>query len=47
MTEDDERLRLYKQYGGWKTIESWMQLSRAEDFKNYYDVLKKYSLKGI
>lgn len=44
MTEDDERLRLYKQYGGWKTIESWMQLSRAEDFKNYYDVLKKYSL---
>lgn len=44
MTEDEDRLRLYKQYGGWKTIESWMQLARVEDFKNYYEVLKKYSL---
>lgn len=44
MTEYDERLRLYKQYGGWKTLENWMQLSRTEDFKNYYEVLKKYSL---
>lgn len=44
VTEDTERLKLYKEYGGWKTIESWMKLSIADDFKNYYEVLKKYSL---
>jgi len=44
MTEDSERLSLYKKFGMWKTIESWMELSVIEDFKNYFDILKKYSL---
>ena len=44
MTEDNDRLAQYKQYGGWKTIESWEKLACAEDFKNYFDILKKNSL---
>lgn len=44
MTEDTDRLNTYKKYGGWKTLEEWMKLSVVEDFKNYYEILKKYSL---
>jgi uncharacterized protein (DUF1499 family) len=44
MTEDDERFSLYKKYGAWKTIESWCELAILDDFKNYFEVLKKYSL---
>lgn len=44
MTEDPERLLLYKKYGGWKTIENWMELGLTENFNNYFEVLKKYSL---
>jgi replicative DNA helicase len=44
MTEDKDRLLLYKQYGGWKTIEDWISLAIIEDVKNYFEVLKKYSL---
>jgi replicative DNA helicase len=44
MTEDEDRLKNYKKYGGWKTVESWINLSLPEDFKNYYEILKKYSL---
>ena len=44
MTEDPDRLNTYKKYGGWKTLEEWMKLSVVEDFKNYYEILKKYSL---
>jgi len=44
MTEDKDRLKLYKKYGGWKLLESWISLSIIDDFKNYFDILKKYSL---
>lgn len=44
MSEDKNRLSLYKKYGGWKILEQWMNLSLIEDFKNYFEVLKKYSL---
>jgi len=44
MTEDNNRLSLYKKYGGWNTIESWNKLAIIDDFKNYYEILKKYSL---
>jgi len=44
MSENKERFDLYKKYGGWKTIESWMEIASVDDFKNYFDVLKKYSL---
>jgi replicative DNA helicase len=44
MTEDEERLTKYKKYGGWKIIEHWMSLALLDDFKSYFEVLKKYSL---
>ena len=44
MAEDPERLTTYKKYGGWKPIEEWMKLAIVDDFKNYYEILKKYSL---
>jgi replicative DNA helicase len=44
MSEDKDRLSLYKKYGGWKTIEGWINLSVTENFQGYFEVLKKYSL---
>lgn len=44
MSEDKERLDLFKKYGGIKLIDSWKKLSQPENQKNYYDILKKYSL---
>ena len=44
VAEDNERLSLYKKYGGWTTIENWMKLAIVDDFKNYFQLLKKYSL---
>lgn len=44
MSQDDDRLKLYKKYKGWKTISQWMNLADAEDFKNYFNIVKKYSL---
>ena len=44
MTEDSDRLASYKKYGGWKTIDSWMNLAVTENFENYFEVLKKFSL---
>ena len=44
MSQDDERLKLYKKYKGWKTINQWMNLADVEDFKNYFNIVKKYSL---
>ena len=44
MIMDDKRLQLYKKYGGYKTIDDWMNLSDPEDFDNYFGILKKYSL---
>jgi len=44
MSENQERLAQYKLLRGWKTIADWMQLAVIDDFKNYFEVLKKYSL---
>lgn len=44
MSEDKERLTQFKKYGGIKTIDSWKKLTQPENQKNYYDILKKYSL---
>lgn len=44
MSEDKERLALFKKYGGNKTLEEWKKLAQLENQKNYYDILKKYSL---
>lgn len=46
MTEEPERSQLYRKYGGWRTIESWVKLSSGEEFdvRSCFDRLKKYSL---
>ena len=43
-TQNAERLKQYKSYGGWKTIKSMMDLSDPQDFKNIYNTVKKFSL---
>lgn len=44
MSEDSERFSTYKKYGGYKTIETWMDLAQLEDIKFYFDTLQKYAL---
>ncbi len=44
MSQNEERLKLYKQYKGWKTIQQFMNLADENDVKNYFDTVKKYSL---
>lgn len=43
-TQNTERLKKYREYGGWKTIKSIMDLADPNDFKNIYNTVKKYSL---
>lgn len=44
MAQSEERLKEYRKYGGYKTIQEWISLADPEDFKNYFETLKKYSL---
>ena len=46
MTEEPSRSQLYRKFGGWRTIESWIKLSSSDEFdvRNSFDRLKKYSL---
>ena len=44
MTEEQDRLQSYRNFGGFATLTDWMDIAREEDFKNYLKVLKKYSL---
>ena len=44
MSQDQERLKDYKRYGGYKTIKQWMTLCDVDDFNNYMETVKKYSL---
>lgn len=44
MSEDPERLSLFRSYRGWNTIKAWMDLAVTENVKNYFETLKKYSL---
>lgn len=44
MAEDIERLTQYKKFGGFKTLDEWIKLAINEDMKNYFEILKKYSL---
>ena len=44
MSQDEERLRTYKRYKGFKTIQQWINLADDNDFKNYFNIVKKYSL---
>ena len=44
MSQNPERLKTYKQYKGWQTIQQYMNLADENDCKNYFDTVKKYSL---
>lgn len=44
MSQDKERFKSYRRFGGFKTIKQWMSLSNPDDFKNYLETLKKYSI---
>ena len=44
MSQSKERLKLYRLYGGYKIIKEWIQLTDVDSFKNYFDIVKKYSL---
>ena len=44
MSQDKDRLKTYKKFGAYKTIAQWMSLADIEDFKNYFNIVKKYSL---
>ena len=46
VTQNSERLKLYKNYGGWKTIQSMMDLADPNDFKNVFNTVKKYSIQN-
>lgn len=43
-TQNTERLKAYRNYGGWKNIKSMMDMADPRDFKNVYNIVKKYSL---
>jgi replicative DNA helicase len=44
MLQDEERKSLYRKFGGWNTIKKAMDIVDISDYKNHYDVFKKYSL---
>ena len=44
MSQEHDRFKIYKMYGGYKTVISWIGLSNESDFRNYMDIVKKYSL---
>lgn len=43
-SQDNERFKLFKRYGGWKYIQSMMEFSDPDDFKNVFNIVKKFSL---
>ncbi len=44
MSQDKDRLKKYKLLGSYETITKWMTLADVNDFKNYFNIVKKYSL---
>ncbi|MGG1659504.1 hypothetical protein [Brevibacillus sp. NRS-1366] len=44
MNQDPDRSKQYRKIGGWKTIEKQIELADPDDIKNYFDIIKKYSL---
>ena len=37
MSQNNERFKLYRKYGAWKTVKSFIDLADENDFKNSYD----------
>ena len=44
MSQNDERLKEFKHYKGWKTVQRFIDLADTNDVDNYFDLVKKYSL---
>ena len=44
MSQNESRLQEYKQYKGWKTIQSLIGLADISDVDNYFNLVKKFSL---
>lgn len=44
MSQNMDRLKRYKALGGWRTVKEFMSLADVDDFKNYFNIVKKYSL---
>ena len=44
MSQNTERLKRYLRFGGWKKVKDFMSLADENDFKNYFEICKKYSL---
>lgn len=44
MSQNEERLKEYKKYKGWKTIQQFISLGDCNDVDNYFNLVKKYSL---
>lgn len=44
MSQNAERLKEYKSYKGWKTVQSFIRLADTNDIANYFELVKKYSL---
>jgi replicative DNA helicase len=44
MSQDKDRLKTYKTFGAYKLISQWIALADVDDFKNYFNIVKKYSL---
>lgn len=44
MSQNESRLQEYKQYKGWKTIQSLVGLADTSDVDNYFNLVKKFSL---
>ena len=44
MSQNKERLETYKKYKGWRTLQQYMNLADENDCKNYFELVKKFSL---
>lgn len=44
MSQDERRFKRYKRLGGYDTISQMKSLADTNDFKSYYNIVKKYSL---
>lgn len=44
MSENTDRFKNYRKFGGWSTIKSMMELADPNDVGNIYNSIKKYSL---
>lgn len=44
VTQDSNKLEKYKSFGGWKTIEGFMEISDVSEFRSYFQTIQKYAL---